>query len=281
MRVAVPARLAWVWMAAGVLGIVGGVGGAVVGWVAVSATADAAVTASDEAAVALESVVELTASLDETLGTVTDALRDVQVTVADGSVRLTQLAAATGDLADVVSGDVPRAIDGVVDALPSLVATAGVVDTTMRTLALVGVEYAPDEPLDDALARIRDELAVIPPRLRAQSGRLDAAVDGLASFSSSALEVSTQLAGIRTALAEAEALVGTVEASSREAVTVASDMSGRIPGQAALFEALALVLGGFVAGTATLPLFLGRRALAEARSPDRHEGDGDLPPAST
>jgi hypothetical protein len=281
MRLAVPGRLAWVWVASGILGIVGGVGGAVVGWAAVSASADAAVTTSDEAAAALESVVELTSSLDGTLASVTDALRDVQITVADGSVRLTQLAAATGDLADVVSSDVPRAVDGVVDALPSLVATAGVVDTTMRTLSLIGVDYTPDEALDDALVRIQDELAVIPPRLRAQSGRLEAAADGLSSFSSSALDVSTQIAGIRAALAEAGRLVGTVEASSREAVNVARDMASRIPRQAVLFEAVVVVLGGFVAGTATLPLFLGRKALVEARSPDGHEGDGAVPPAST
>ncbi len=277
----VPRWLAWTWVAAGVLGIAGGVVGAGVGWATVATTADAAVTASDEAAAALESVAELTASLDGTFATVTDALREVQLTVADGSVSLIQLAAATGDLAEVVAVDVPRALDGVVDAMPSLVATAGVVDGAMRTLSLVGIEYDPDQPLDDALRRIEDQLSVIPPRLRAQSARLDAAVDGLSSFSSAALDVSTELAGIRAALAEAERLTSTLEASSLDGAGVARDLARRIPGQATWLRAVAVLLGGFVAGTATLPLLLGRRALAAGRPSGRHGPEREVPPAPT
>lgn len=277
----VPRPLAWVWTVAGVLGIAGGVAGAAIGWSALASAAHAAEAASAEAATALESVSGLASSLDGTLATVRDALGDVQSTVADGSVALTQLAAATGDLADVVSVDVPGAIDGVLDAMPSLVATAGVVDGAMRTLSLVGVEYAPSEPLDDALRRIQRELSVIPPRLRVQSGRLDGAVDGLASFSSATLDVSTEVAGIRVALAEAAGLTTALEASSRSGAAVARDLADRIPVRAAWLEALAVVLGLFVAGTATMPLFFGRRVLAGAGPSEAPDGDRGLPPGPT
>lgn len=257
----VPRWLARAWVWAGAVGLAAALVGGAMGIGFIGSATAAAMDGLSTTDRSLEALEETAGVLRGTLAEVSEALRDVQQTLADSSVTMTQLAKLTGDVGDVVAMDIPESLSAVNEAMPPLIATAGVIDATMRVLRFIGVDYDPDQPLDDALAAIEEQLASIPPTLEAQGILFEGVADGLAEFGGDSLDVAADLAAIRSSLAGSGLLLEEYVAVAGEAARLISDLSDRLETQARIAQVLMGVLGLAVAGVMTLPMTVGWLAM--------------------
>jgi len=111
-----------------------------------------------------------------------ESLSTVQVAVHDSSVGLNNLRPLLSNTTKVVTTDVPDALDGVQNSMPSLIETAKTMDETLTWLSDLeftipnplgrdwrfdlGITYEPGVPLDQALEDVNDKLVNIPENMR-------------------------------------------------------------------------------------------------------------------
>lgn len=257
MKPSVPVWLAWTWVAVGVVGAMLALVGSVMGYRFVATTTEAAIESIDLSVEVLTTVGETTAVLDATFGDVADGLRAVQRTLIDSSVTLTQVAKVTDDLGELLGRDIPESIEAIRRTMPSLIATAGVVDGTMRALSFVGVDYDPETPFDDALVEIDGRLGEIPETLRGQEAVLADVADQLSAFGGQTLVMGDDLAGIRGRLVESESLLDRYAASADEARELLGGLRSDLVTQGRIGRWLVLGLGLAVAVGQTLPVAAG------------------------
>lgn len=245
----------------GGVGLAAAIGVAVFGVGFVESTAGAAVEVLAVTEELLVTVGDTTSAIDGALAEMSASLSTVQGSAADGAATLTEVGAVTADLAVVISEDIPDSLDSIRAAMPQLIATAGVVDRTMRALRLVGVDYDPDQPLDDAIADIDTQLAAIPPQLRDQADRLRRAAAGVSEFGGDAIVIAEDVGRLRARLDDSRGLIAGYAGAVDRLVPVVDELDARLRTQAAagrwviLGFALALALGQ------TLPMAAGYAAV--------------------
>ncbi|MGH8875661.1 MAG: hypothetical protein ACRDVM_10485 [Acidimicrobiia bacterium] len=142
-------------------------------------------------------------------------------------------------------------------AMPALISTAGVVDSTMRALSLVGVDYQAEVPLDDALVEVRDRLGEIPDRLRAQAEPLARAGADLVGLADSAEAVSDELTDLHVRLLDAGLLLERYSLAADRAEDVLETVRSQVLAQARLAKLLVAGLGVVLALGQTVPLAAG------------------------
>ena len=128
---------------------------------------------------ALNAMIEVTGDV---LLTVQNSLDTVHQTTVDLSLTLTDTRPLVDDAAQVITQDIPIALDGVQASMPGVIETAAAVDETLIFLSAfqftvpnpfgadltlgLGIDYAPDVPLDIALESLSSNLEDIPGELR-------------------------------------------------------------------------------------------------------------------
>jgi methyl-accepting chemotaxis protein len=159
--------------------------------------------------------------------------------------------------ADVIGGDLADSLESAVGTLPALVDTGRIIDRTMRTLSLVGVDYDPDAPLDESLASLEESLRPIPEQLRGQVDALedvrtdiDVVVQDSGALAATLLEARIEMAAAEEILAD-----------TGENVTVAAESLASIEGDLDAYDILSKVAVAAVAAAllsaAVAPLLLG------------------------
>ena len=123
----------------------------------------------------------------ETLETVQMLTTDLAKTVEDTEPLLVHTNAMLTD-------EIPTSLDGVQETIPTLIAVADSIDDTLTTLNSfridesflgfdfnysLGIDYAPDQPFDTAIAQIGDSLADIPDSLRGMEEDMNNAIDNM------------------------------------------------------------------------------------------------------
>ena len=143
------------------------------------------VNLEDDLAVIEETLESARIVIIETSGVVSStnqSLETLQKTVSDASDTLADLRPLIWKTTKVVTLDVPDALDGVQNSMPSLIETAKSVDETLNWLSNfkftipnpfgadwsydLGISYYPQVPLDQALASMSQNLVEIPDDLR-------------------------------------------------------------------------------------------------------------------
>lgn len=116
----------------------------------------------------------------EVTGTIRAAMADLDAlvaTVADSSETTAQL---LNDTADITSVQIPGSLRAIEQAMPGLIEAGAVIDDTLSTLSILGIDYRPETPLEAALQDIH------------------VSIDGLSE------DVATQGAALRTLVPEVE-----------------------------------------------------------------------------
>ncbi len=183
--------------------------------------------ATESTSVGRDGLDDLELTLDQVvviLETTAQALNGVETIVSDGAIDLTNVSSAGSDLAKVVTGDVPDALDSVQRSLPAIEDTARVLDRTMRALSFVGVDYDTEVRLDEAIARLGEDLAPIPASLRGQAQRFAETTQAINDLATSALGVSARLDQVEDSLRE----VGTTLSGVDETAVAARTILDRI-----------------------------------------------------
>lgn len=256
-----PRWLGWTWVIAGALTVVAALVGAVVGFVVIG---DVTAAAKDSVTVTrrvVATVADTTAAVHGVFASAGASLRDVQGTMSDTSITLTRAAVVTRQLGTVVTEEVPASVESVRAALPGLIDTAGVVDTAMRGLSFLGVDYRAEVPLDESLAEIDGQLADIPLLLRAQQASLDGIAADLGELSSATLEVGDDLGTIRARVADASTVLDGYARLAEESDELLMRVDATVTGRALLLRGLLAAVALGVAVTQTAPIALGLMVL--------------------
>jgi hypothetical protein len=119
-----------------------------------------------------------------------ESLEDMQEAATNTAIALADTHPLIDEAAQVITRDVPEAVEETQASMPSLVETASAVDDALRLLSAfhltipnpfgddwelgLGVSYNPETPLDQSLAALSDSLDEIPADLRDIEGDLNA-----------------------------------------------------------------------------------------------------------
>ena len=117
------------------------------------------------------------------------SLETVSDSTANASVTITEMRPLIWKTTKVITDEIPNALDGVQESMPTLIETAKSVDETLNWIANFqivipipltadyvfdfGVSYAPEVPLDQALETMSGNLDEVPDDLRAMETDLD------------------------------------------------------------------------------------------------------------
>lgn len=231
------------------------------------ATLDDSVAVTATTLDALATTVDLA---EDALGQAATTLEDsarAAVTVRDA----TEATVAVLDgAADVTGEQVAGSLTAVSDALPALVETAAVVDTTLSALDVLplGPDYDPDVPLDVALRDVQRELDGLPVALEAEADLLRDAADRLDEVSAATGTVTVDLRLLGGTLGDARDLLGELEEATDQAATIVGDGTSGLAGDLTTVRVL-LVVAGVAAAIGQLVPLLGGLALLRPELLDR------------
>lgn len=261
-------RIRRIVVALGLVGIVSTALGGVTSWLVISGvarnaadTVGAAATVMDDAAVAAGSA---TLALTSTR----QLVEDIERATRSSGRALQTVDDVLIEARDEIAGDLATGLDDALATLPGMIDTARVVDRTMRALSLVGVDYDPDVPLDEALTDLQTSLEPLPRGVRAQADLLGEVAGDVTSIAGDAGELSATLLGIRLRLLEAETVADDAVAHIDEAATAFRILSNEL-GTYRGWAPWVAVVAAIALGSTSTGLLLVGRAMTPAGHPDR------------
>lgn len=233
---------------AGVVALVASLVGLVLGWVIVDS-----VIARLEGPVRI-SVATLDA-IEETLGVVDSVTSQLQegLTTAGESLDAASTAAAqsTGSLtalADFLDGDLVTNIEAIQGTMPAAIQAAGAIDSTLRALSLLGVDYDPEQPFDEALTAIDAALEGLPGQLSAQAGAVRDLVPSADRFSEDAATIAASMTAMGDDLERSGEVLDSYRATIDEARAIIEDTEASFSTNLWMLRGLVLLAG--IAGVA-------------------------------
>lgn len=243
----------------GIVGAVVSVIGTVVG-LALLAELDGALESSlgltAEAVEAISSSVELA---EDTTVVLEEGLQQTESTIRDLSRAFADAEALLGATADISENQVAGSVGALERALPALVDVGTVIDRTLTALSAVpfAPEYTPQEPFDESLRSLQEEMAGLSDELRAQAALMREGQGSLGAVRSGTEAVADELVILHEALGSALDLMRDYSATAVEAGDLVGGSDDRIGRQLDLARVLIIVLGATVLAGQVVPLAVG------------------------
>jgi len=252
-------RLARVFTILGVGGLIAAVVAGLLG-IAVVLTAaysmDRSLGVTADAVTAADETVALAA---DTVGIVNESFDTVVPSSEIAATAFEDAGTVIAGTTQVVTGDVPDALDAVLAAMPAIESAASVVDGALRVLSFVGVEYDPEVPFGEAVAELETALAPLPAQLRAQAAPLNALAVDFEAFGVAASEIADDLGALQGQLDEAERLLDEYSSTAEEATVVIADIQSDLKWQRWLMVIAVLLVAVGFAAIQVVPLALAER----------------------
>ncbi|HEX6257101.1 MAG TPA: hypothetical protein VFZ70_14940 [Euzebyales bacterium] len=254
-------RFGRVMRTVGIVGVLSGVLAAAIGlWLlrdldvllerSLGLTAESLTTVDSSLSVATDSV----AVVGDGLTDAEDTSRGLKGTLDEGADLLNQTS-------QLLRGDVAASIESLGQSLPTIIEVGGTIDSTLQALdeLPVGPTYEPEEPFDETLQALSDNLEGLPADLRRQATTIDSAGDNLRDVGQQGQEVATAIADVRTTLDEANEVLGQYEATASEARTLIEDTTADLGRRLNVLRALVILLGIVYCASQGLLLYMGHR----------------------
>jgi methyl-accepting chemotaxis protein len=196
--------------------------------------------------------------------------RGLEDTLAEGAVLLRQTARLT-------RSDIASSLESFERSMPALIQVSGTVDRTLRAVdeLPVGPEYDPDEPFDETLQALQDDLDGLPEDLRAQADAIDEAGDNLNRVGSQSVEIADSLTEVRTTLGEAGRVLDEYRTTAGRARGLLEQTESDLERRLWVLRGLVVVLGLIYCIGQVLPIYLGAR-MAETFSEEESVGEREL-----
>ncbi|MGI8872990.1 MAG: hypothetical protein ACR2KP_01415 [Egibacteraceae bacterium] len=209
-----------------------------------------------EAVEAISSSVELA---EDTTVVLEDALQQTESTIRDLARAFADAQALLGATADISENQVAGSVEALERALPALVDVGAVVDRTLTALSAVpfAPEYTPQEPFDESLRSLQEEMAGLSDELRQQAALMHEGQTSLGAVRSGTEAVADDLVTLHEALGSALTLLRDYSATAVEAGDLVGGSDDRIGRQLDLSRVLILVLGATVLAGQVVPLAVG------------------------
>ncbi len=216
-------RLATVLITLGWVGAVATIVGVVLGW---RLTDSLIKSVEDTAALvdtSLQTVDESALLLSDALGDVGPGLESAETVLASAAETVSGMQSMATDTADVMTTTLPDSVSAVLDALPGLISTAGVLDRTLSALSVVGVDYDPEVPLDEALTELQDSLEGLPEQLITEGEQLDSLAEETAGLPDEVAALGTAVGDLADQVGSAQTLLDEVQTSTSQARETLND----------------------------------------------------------
>lgn len=188
-----------------------------------------------------------------------EALDSIESATASSGQALASIGEVIGTTSEVIGGDVADGVESAVNALPAIIDTSRLIDRTMRALSLVGVDYDPDEPLDESLAGLEQSLRPLPEQLRAQVEALDAVRTDIDLIAVDADSLATTLEDARTDIVEAQAILDSASANVELATAGIDEVADDIDTYDLLAKVVVVAATFALVAAASAPLLIGLR----------------------
>lgn len=251
---------------AGVVGLVASLVGLVLGWVIV-----------DSVLARLEGPVQLSAAtldaIEETLGvvdSVTSQLQEGLITAGESldavSATAAQSIGSLAALADFLDGDLVTNIEAIQGTMPAAIQAASAIDSTLRALSLLGVDYDPEQPFDEALMAIDAALEGLPGQLSAQAGAVRDLVPSAERFSEDAATIAAAMTAMGEDLERSGEVLESYQATIDGARAIIEDTEASFSTSVWMFRGLVLMAGITGVALSAGLIALGRGTVATAAS---------------
>ncbi|MEX2623763.1 MAG: hypothetical protein WD651_08540 [Acidimicrobiia bacterium] len=213
----------------------------------------------------LDGTLEVTGSALQTIGVTLDiadeALANLTLTLEVASAATNQASASAATVSEaidetvvIIGEDLPASIEAIRAAMPGLIEASAVIDSTLSGLALVGVPYNPEVPLDDAFRDLDRQLASMPQSLRDNAATIGELVPQADGFRDQSTLLATQVGLMRTTVENARTVIDDYRVTTDQVdvvVRTTTDGLGRSELTARLLVVLvgvmsALTMSGFV-----------------------------------
>lgn len=173
---------------------------ALLGAAAIWITTDAVTQLSAATQVVSESADVLDESIDTAdtvLSAIGDGLEGADLIVADISASTELTAGVIEDASTLLTSDVADSVESIERALPGLIEAGRVIDNTLATLQLFGVDYNTEVPFGEALVDVEQSVSGLGDELRTQ-GR------GLAEIAAPVRSAGEETAALARVLGDVE-----------------------------------------------------------------------------
>lgn len=245
----------------GTLGVVLGMGSAVVGQRLVAdvfGDAESALTlvadGLDAADVSIELAGAAVTDLETTVAAAADASESVAGALADSGVLIAEVARITGT-------DLPESIEAVDAAMPGLIRVAGLIDNTLRAARFLGVDYNPDKPFDEAIMDLDRSLEGMPADLRTQANLLEQSTADIAEIAETAQGLSRDFNGLRSELGATLRLLEEYQSTATAADQLVAGLQADLNDRATIFRVGVVAFGLIFAAGQIVPLWIGSQLL--------------------
>ncbi len=252
----------------GAAGLVGAVLITAIGWFIVGDLFSKLDSSLDLTADSLSTVSETLDVAGETLDTLGLAFDNVVTASGHASASSATVTEALAQTVAVVGSDLPASIESIRTAMPGLIEAARVIDSTLSGLALIGVPYDPDVPLDEAFTDLDRQLEPLPETLRANARVIAGLIPEAQGFQQQTEELTVQVEEIRRNVDSARRLIDEYREQAASAGGLVSDTNADLD-RSALLVRLLVVGAGALAVAAMGGLFVSGKAITALESLER------------
>jgi methyl-accepting chemotaxis protein len=218
--------------------------------------------------VTAESLSTVSETLDvagESLETLGSAFDNVIRASGHASASSATVSEALAQTVAVIGNDVPVSIESIRTAMPGLIDAARVIDSTLSSLALIGVPYDPEVPLDEAFADLDRQLEPLPETLRANARVIAGLIPEAQGFRQQTEELTAQMEEIRRSVDSAGRLIDEYRTQAESADSLVSDTNAELD-RSAILARLLVVGAGLLAVAAMGGLFVAGKAITSLES---------------
>jgi chromosome segregation ATPase len=241
----------------GAVGVIAAIVVGISGWVLAGRAIDSVNSTIEPISRIVVDVADSIAASQVLFDQTTDAIESIE-SATRSAVRTTEsVGEVLTQTAELAGGDIADSLDSAVDALPPIISTSRVIDGTMRALSLVGVDYDPDVPLDQALTDLETSLAPIPEQIRQQAELLAEVEDDLAGIAEDGRELSAVLLETRLEMENARRVLSSASANAQAAVERIEEIESEVATYDALARTAAVAAAVALLAAASTPLLFG------------------------
>lgn len=234
--------------------------------------------------------------LDETVNTTTASLENVKATLGQANDALTTVSDATRNMAVTLhdtqplmdqvtvmaTGTVPDGIEAVNNAFPNLAGVADAIDTTLTRLSNLqlnqtiqagpftvplnfdlGISYKPREPFDDAILSVGESLIPLPDQLREMETNLNTTVTNLGNIADNIDALAVNIDGVNMTVEQFVPLLDQYIGLLGQITTSLTSARDQINANLAMIKWVVIGLAVWFALYQIVPIYFGYRMLSD------------------
>lgn len=206
-------------------------------------------------------VADVTASIEASQVVVSrtgEAIESIETATRSTVRTMVSFSEVIDQTADLAGGEIADSLESAVGSLPGLISTAGVIDTTMRALSFIGVDYDVEAPLDETLSELQNSLSPIPDQIREQVALLETVKEDVDTVAEDARRLSSVLFESRLDMIDAERVLASAGRNAGDALARLDILKDDVGTYATLARAIVVAAAVALLTAALTPLLLGR-----------------------